>query len=192
VQKQARAATDRLTGWLSYTWGRATTEAYGRRYPFDYDRRHAGSAVATWRVSRRIALGLTLRAGSGFPETKAIGVRVASVLAPGAVGGAPHSLVPQRDQQGLLVWTTDNGTVDNLNRARLPVYMRLDARLTYVPSAAARWQIYFEAINALKRENAGALSPVLTYDQNSDRPQLTFTRDGGLPLIPSFGLRFKF
>lgn len=192
LQKRARSFNDRLTGWVSYTWGKATIDNYGREYAFDYDRRHALSLVSTWHMFPRVDLGATLRAASGFPETTPVGLRVASTLAAGATEGAPGSLVPARDPDGLLIWTTDNGTIDNLNTSRLPVYVRLDLRMTYTPSRTSRWQFYVEVINALNRENAGALAPALQYDETSDRPRLTFTRDEGIPLLPSFGLRIRF
>jgi hypothetical protein len=181
-----------VTGWVSYTWGRAFIESYGRRYPFDYDRRHALSLVSTIRLSRRFDLGATLRVASGFPENEPIGVRVASVLAPGATAGERGSLIPARNQDGLLGWTIDRGGVENLNNARLPVYARLDLRLTYTSPRASHWQLYFEAVNALNRKNAGTLRAALQYDPSSDRPSIWLSRDQGLSLLPTFGLRLKF
>jgi outer membrane cobalamin receptor len=81
LQKRATGPTDRVTGWISYTWGKAFIENYGRRYAFDYDRRHALSLVSTLRLTRRFDLATTLRVASGFPENKSIGVRVASMPA---------------------------------------------------------------------------------------------------------------
>jgi hypothetical protein len=192
LQKRGVSRSDRVTGWVSYTWGRAFIESYGRRYPFDYDRRHALSLVSTIRLSRRFDLGATLRVASGFPENEPIGVRVASVLAPGATAGERGSLIPARNQDGLLGWTIDRGGVENLNNARLPVYARLDLRLTYTSPRASHWQLYFEAINALNRKNAGTLRAALQYDPSSDRPSIWLSRDQGLSLLPTFGLRLKF
>jgi hypothetical protein len=192
LQKRATSRSDRVTGWVSYTWGRAFIESYGRRYPFDYDRRHALSVVSTIRLSRRFDLGATLRVASGFPENAPIGVRVASVLAPGATDGEPGSLIPARSKDGLLGWTIDRGGVDQLNNARLPAYARLDLRLTYTSPRASHWQLYVEAINALNHENAGTLRAALQYDPTSDRPSIWLSRDQGLSLLPTFGLRLKF
>jgi hypothetical protein len=100
--------------------------------------------------------------------------------------------VPARDAAGNLGWTIDRGGVENLNNARLPVYARLDVRLTYTSPRASHWQLYFEAINALNRRNAGVLRSALDYDPSSDRPALRFEREQGLPLLPTFGLRLKF
>lgn len=191
VEKRQVGARDRLTGWLAYTWGKATLDNYGVRYPFAYDRRHSLSLVSTWRFLPRLDLGATLRVASGFPFTAPIGVRVASTLAPGATEGAPGSLIPRTDN-GLYLWTTDYGGAAQLNRGRLPLYARLDLRFTYMRSPASRWQIYVEAINALNRENASSLTPALEYNPASDRPSVRLDNDGGLPFFPSFGLRFRF
>lgn len=191
LEKRATASTDRVTGWISYTWGRALVHDYGRTYPFDYDRRHSLSLVTTWQAKPRLAVGATLRVASGFPISRAVGVRVASVLVPGAEKGAPGSLVPLRVNDSY-VWSVDNGGVENLNGGRLPVYARLDLRMTFTPSRTSRWQFYVELINALNRRNASTESPELKYDPSSDRPMLTFSRDGSFPLLPSFGLRTQF
>ncbi len=38
VARRAVSADTRLTGWASYTYGRATRDVYERRFPFEYDR----------------------------------------------------------------------------------------------------------------------------------------------------------
>ena len=88
LEKRASSSRDRFSGWLSYTWGRATIDAYERQYPFDYDRRHAFSVVTSWRALSRLRLAATFRAASGFPDTRPVGVRVASARRPDAVEGA--------------------------------------------------------------------------------------------------------
>jgi hypothetical protein len=193
VEKRASSSRDRVSGWVSYTWGRATIDAYERQYPFDYDRRHAFSVVTSWRALSRLRLAATFRAASGFPDTRPVGVRVASVRLPNSVEGAPRSLVPQIDPaSGLYVWAIDLGPVDHLNTSRLPTFARLDVRATYQRSPASRWQIYLEVINALNRDNAGQLTPELRYDPSSDRPAILLSPDAGLPRLPTFGIRVKF
>ena len=150
------APTDRFTGWASYAWGRADVEAYGRRYPFDYDRRHALSAVGTVRLTSTIDLGATVRVASGFPYTPVQGLRVAAQEVRDERGNLIR-YVPQYDPNGLLVWTTDPGNVGDLNSGRLPLFARADMRVTLRP---ARWkdrvQFYVEVINVLNRENTGS------------------------------------
>jgi len=108
------------------------------------------------------------------------------------VSGEPDSLVPRYDASGLLMWTPDFGSVANLNRDRLPLYARLDIRVTYMKSPSSRWQFYVEAINALNRENASSLTPTLDYNPGGDRPTLTLENEGGLPFFPSGGFRVRF
>ena len=193
LEKRARSADQRLSGWLSYTWGHASLDAYGRSYPFDYDRRHSLSLVTSWRLTTRFRVAATFRSASGFPDTQPVGLRVVSEPAPGAVEGAPRSLIPRVDSaSGLYVWGVDLGSVENLNTSRLPVYARLDTRVTYQHSAASRWQFYLEVINLLDRDNAGQLTPELRYNPSGDQPSLVLIPDGGLPRLPSFGLRVRF
>ncbi len=194
VAKQARSASERLGGWLSYAWGRAETSAYGRTYASDYDRRHAFSFVGNCRLSRSFELGSTLRLQSGFPRSVPVGVRVVAVEDTRDVDGDGNTaeLVPRRDATGLAVWTVDYGDARNLNSGRAPTFARLDLRLTLRPGGpSSRWQFYLEVVNVLNRQNGG-LKTELAYDATSDRPRLTTTRDTSLPLLPSFGLRFRF
>jgi hypothetical protein len=189
IEKRQRVTSDRLSGWASYTWGRATLDAYGVRRPFDYDRRHSLSLVSTLRVSERIDLGSTLRVASGFPATLPIGVRVASTAAADGSG----RLVPAVDATGLPVWTVSFGDVSNLSRGRLPIYARLDLRVTFKPkNPQGRWQVYVEVLNALDRKNISSLQPQLDFDPSSDRPSIAYKSDSGLPRLPSFGVRYRF
>jgi len=101
--------------------------------------------------------------------------------------------VPEVDANGLYVWTTTKGGVENLNAARLPLFARVDVRATFKPSWwSSRWQFYVEVINVLNRENAGSLNPVLSYDPGSDRPAVSYERQGSFPLLPSLGIRCRF
>jgi hypothetical protein len=188
VEKAPRSRRDRLSGWASYTWGVANIASYGRTYPADYDRRHSVSMVGTMRLSSRLDLGATLRVASGFPGTPAVGIRV--VARPTADG----RLVPATDPGGLHIWKVDLGGASNLNSARLPLYSRLDMRVTFNPkSVTGRWQVYAEVLNLLYHENISALGWELEYDPESDRPSLVQTnKDSGFPLFPTFGVRYRF
>jgi hypothetical protein len=186
------SSSDRFSGWASYTWGKADRTAYGREYAFDYDRRHAVSAVGTYRLSRLLELAASARIAAGFPYTPAVGVRVASSPVTDASGQIVR-YVPLQDANGLYVWSIDPGGADSLNTGRLPLFARIDLRVTFYPRwSGGRWQLYVEAINALNRKNAGMLDPSLEYDATSDRPRITYTPRESLPLLPSFGVRFRF
>lgn len=190
MARQAVSPSTRLTGWASYTYGKADVTAYGRTYPFDYDRRHAASIVGMFQLSRLIGLGATARIASGFPRTPAVGLRTAAVER--TVDGVT-TFVPARDQDQRLIYTIDLGGIDNLNTGRLPIFARVDVRTTFTPGWMNRsWQLYAEIINVLKRKNAGSLEPDLEYDPASSRPRITYRRDAGVPLVPTFGVRYRF
>lgn len=185
----------RLFGWLSYSWGKAEQSAYGRTYAFDYDRRHAASAVLNWRPARKWEIGIAGRWASGFPYTPPVGVRVAATEDPGWDGpaGGEAPLIPATDPAGNLVYAVDLGDVSNLNSARLPHYARLDARLSFRPGGVSgRWEAYIEVLNVLNRDNAGAMDASLAYNPDGPQPLIVLSPERALPLVPSFGVRFRF
>jgi hypothetical protein len=192
VARRASRASDRITGWASYSWGRSDINAYNRCYPFDYDRQHAASVVGTVRIIRTLDLGTTIRVATGFPYTPVQGLRVAAQEVRSEEGSLLR-YVPQYDPNGLLVWTTDPGNVDDLNTGRLPLYARVDLRVTFRP---ARWhnrvQFYVEVVNVFNRKNTRGYDTTLEYDPTSDRPLITRSPTGALPIIPSFGCRVVF
>lgn len=195
ISRTSAPASARVRGWASYTWGRAEREAYGRTYAFEYDRRHAFSAVASLRLTDRWEVASTTRVASGFPRTAPLGLRVAGVEDEGDRDGDGNTreLLPGLDAAGRLVYGVDFGGVANLNNARLPVFARVDLRTTWRPRGAqGRWELYFEVVNLLNRQNAGALSAELEYNPGGDRPRLVEVRDQSIPRFPTLGLRFRF
>ena len=176
-----------LTGWLSYAWGRADRESYGRRYAFEYDRRHAFNAVGRYRLTNRWVLAATVRLASGFPSTTPVGLRVS------AVEDERGQLVPGTDLDGNLIYTVDYGGVENLNSGRLPYYARVDLRATYRRGGSTgRWSLYIEVINLLGRDNPVELEPRLAHDPDSNMPRLFEVASQGFPRIPTFGFRLRF
>jgi hypothetical protein len=194
LARRPQSPTTRLSGWVSYTWGKAERDVYGRRFPFEYDRRHALSLVTSWRLGGKLELASTVRVASGFPRTPVVGLRVSAVevpVDPALPDGAKHR-VPERNAEGRLVWTPDLGGLDNLNSARLPVFARVDLRLNFKPKGArGRWLFYLDFINLLNRKNAGAIDTTLEYDPTADRPRPVEKPAASLPFLPSFGIRVK-
>ena len=184
-----------LSGWASYSFGKATKDAYGRTLPFEYDRRHALSVVGQLSASEKLEVGFTLRAASGFPRTKPIGVRVVPVAdtLDSDRDGNTTELVPERDRLGLPVYTADFGSAANLLGARYPRFTRLDLRLNWRPRGrAARWLFYLEFINVTNRENVGQFEAKLRPVSGADRPIVQEEPGAGLPFLPTFGVRFRF
>jgi hypothetical protein len=191
----SRTSGARVSGWAGYTWGRATREAYGRQYPFEYDRRHAFTAVGALQLTPRWSIATTARLASGFPYTAPRGVRVVSIEDAGDrdLDGNTDELVPRYDAAGLLVYAPDLGTVADLGHSRLPVFARVDLRVTWRPrGAAGRWELYVEALNMLNRKNASGLDPRLEHDPDADRPRVVEKPIGSIPLLPTIGVRFRF
>jgi TonB dependent receptor/TonB-dependent Receptor Plug Domain/Carboxypeptidase regulatory-like domain len=194
VSRTTAPVTARLRGWASYTWGRAEREAYGRQYPFEYDRRHAFSAVASYRLSTRLELGATTRVASGFPRTAPVGLRVAAEedTADRDADAITDELLPAVDAVGRPVYAVNFGGVENLNNGRLPLFARVDLRATWRPRGVdGRWELYAEVINLLNRQNAGSLDPRLEFDPASDRPRIVEVRDQSLPRFPTVGIRWR-
>jgi hypothetical protein len=187
-------ASARVRGWASYTWGHADRDAYGRRYPFEYDRRHAFSGVGSYRLSEKWEIGSTVRVASGFPRTPPVGLRIAAVAdtTDRDRDGNVTELVPAFDSAGRPIYALDFGALDNLNTGHLPVFARVDTRVTWKPRGTrGRWELYLEVINLLNRKNAGSLDPRLRYDPTSDRPRIDEVRDQTIPRLPTLGLRFR-
>jgi hypothetical protein len=195
LTRTAAPASARLRGWASYTLGQTDRLAYGRWYPFEYDRRHAMNAVVGYKLSANWELSATVRLASGFPRTPPLGVRVASREDVTDVDGDGNvtERVPARDPNGLLVYGVSYGGVSNLNTARLPMFARVDLRATWRPrGGAGRWEVYAEVINLLNRKNAGALTAELAYNPLSDSPAIVEKPDQTIPRLPTVGLRFRF
>lgn len=124
-----RDAGSRLSGWLSYSFGRTryTDAARGETFWADFDRRHAVNALAAWRLTDRVNIGATLRAGSNFPIPGRFAAR-----------------------DGTLFLATRR------NAVRLPPYARLDLRADYaLPSRGRRLTLFAEVINVTNRPNVG-------------------------------------
>ena len=195
VSRTSAPPSARLRGWASYTWGRARRTAYGRTYAFEYDRRHAASIVASYRLSDHWEVATTTRLASGFPRTAPLGVRVVGKADAADVDrdGNLTELVPARDAAGNLVYGVNYGGVSNLNNARLPFFARADVRATWRPRGPrGRWEFYVEVINVTNRKNAGQLTAELAYNPASDRPSIVETRDASIPRLPTLGLRVRF
>lgn len=184
----------RVTGWVSYSYGVARENAYGHTFPFDYDRRHALSAVARWQARPTLAVSGTLRIASGSPWTEPAGLTVAGredTLDVDADGDVDE-ILPARDSQGRLVFTHDMGGVSRINADRLPVYARLDARVTYAPRGPdGRWSFHLDLINVLNRDNPGLMA-CRVGGGSAKLPAVVQESDFSIPFLPSFGLRLRF
>ena len=195
VTRTTVPASARLQGWASYAWGHTDRDAYGRRYAFEYNRAHAISGVGAYRLSRKWEVAATLRAASGFPRTPPVRVRAASIgdVADSNGNGSTTDRVPRLDPSGALLYTVDFGGVENLNSGALPVFFRLDGRVTWRPrGTAGRWEFYTEVLNVTNRKNVGTYTATLAYNPTGDRPRIVEKGDQSIPRLPTIGLRWRF
>jgi outer membrane receptor for ferrienterochelin and colicin len=184
-----------FSGWASYSFGKATEEAYGRSLPFEYDRRHAVSIVGQMNASEKVQLSFTIRASSGFPRTAPMGVRVVPTADTLDVDkdGNTTELIPERDSLGLPVYTADYGSVSNLLNGRYPWFARLDLRMNWKPHGLkSRWLFYLEFINVTNRQNVGRYDAKLRPSAAGSQPTIAEEPTGALPFLPTFGMRFRF
>ena len=180
----------RWRGWVSYTWGKAELDAYGRRYPFDYDRRHAVSAVVAYRASPKWEFASTIRWATGFPRTPPIGVRVAGeerTVAGGTV------IEPKRDDGLPRLRSEFRRRLEHQQRAPDELSARTDIRVSWKPRGArGRWEYYVDVINVLNRKNSASFEAKLRYDPTSDRPRILDEPGDRFAVVPTLGIRWRF
>jgi hypothetical protein len=199
LTKRPGLSDSRFTGWVSYTLSKADRTAYGITYPFDYDRRHAGTLVGEFRVSPRVTTSIAVQAATGFPVTVPNGTRIATVRETAnitaAAGGTPveqQVVVPFLDPSGL-VYEVDYGPMARINSSRLPPTSRVDFRATWHPrDPKGHWTFYIDIINVLDHKNQLAVFSDLVYNPSGPRPNVEITYGGGFPIIPSLGLKYRF
>jgi len=204
LEKQRAAAGDRFTGWVSYAYAHATRsrtrqEAPGSRitFPFDYDRRHTLNVVVNTRLGSGWTLGTTFRLGTGFPYTPAVGaapvvVRPLDVDDPEAEA-APTVLT--NSETGLVRFEPRYGDADNLNSARLPLYHRLDVRLSRAVNVfGLPGEAYLDVINVYNRANVLAYQYAAITDPDAPEadPRLERQPVTMLPILPTLGFNLRF
>ena len=193
---RATSRQSRVSGWAWYSFGRAHRTAYGVTAPFDYDRRHGVTTVTTMRLGPRLDLSVTGRWASGLPRTAVRGVRlaIASDRDDRDGDGNRSESIPLRDDAGHPVFQPDLGSIADINRARLPVFGRLDARLTYRPRLGGeRLTWHLDLLNLSNARNVSFIDSTLVFDPGGHWPRIVETPgERGLPFFPSIGVRIAF
>jgi hypothetical protein len=168
-----RRSPNGLSGWMTYSYGRAREhdETTDERFAADFDQRHAFSVYAHYRVSDRTAVSLKCRASSNFPVQGYITEIAASASNP----------IPE-DQPALYALSADR------NRTRLPEYARLDLRAnrTFI-FTRSRLTLFVELMNVFDHTNwrtgPGTIRP------NGEIRDLL---DPLVPFLPSAGFLLEF
>jgi len=160
----------KLTGWVSYAWGRAQRRYPGTPllgdYPAGHERIHELNAVATYQVSPRWRFGATLVWASGTPFT------------------APESF-----------YLIDGNLVSQFgphNGARLGTYVRLDLSANYLLYSrnGREHGLNLSVYNANMRRNDLFWRIRIDGDGYSYRPMSFLPQQ--MPFLPSISYFFKF
>ena len=158
-----RRSANRLSGWLSYSYGstRLHDDRNGLAFPMDFDQRHTLNLYGSYRIRQTVNLSTKYRYGSNFP----------------IVG----------------FFRTQNGRfylAENRNQLQTPAYSRLDFRLNKA-FFYRRWKLtlYFEVVNLLNRENYRYTGIDRVYLNTG---QVNLQRNTLFPILPTAGLLFEF
>lgn len=155
--------TERLYGWIAYTWMRSERrdEPGEAMRVFDFDQTHNLVLVGTYKLTPTWQFGLRFRFVSGNPTTPVIGG----------------------------TYNADSGSYSarygEVNSERLEPFHQLDLRVDKL-WVFDTWQLvsYLEVQNLYNRANPEGIS----YNHDFTQSQVI----GSLPIIPSFGLRGQF
>lgn len=157
----------KLTGWVSYSFGRAKRRFDGDRYSGWYsashERIHELNAVATYKIGKRIELGATYVLASGVPFTR---IKYAYMVS--------NNIVSEYGPY---------------NGDRIKPYMRLDLSMNYdfKNSGDKRSGINFSLYNATMYNN------ILSYRIKVYKGQVRYATFSFLmPILPSISYYYKF
>lgn len=157
----------KLTGWVSYSFGRAKRRFDGDRYTGWYsashERIHELNAVATYKIGKRMELGATYVLASGVPFTR---IKYAYMVS--------NNIVSEYGPY---------------NGDRIKPYMRLDLSMNYdfKNSGDKRSGINFSLYNATMYNN------ILSYRIKVYKGQVRYATFSFLmPILPSISYYYKF
>jgi hypothetical protein len=167
-----RRTTGRLTGWISYTYGKVTREAEGERFAPAQDRRHSLNVVGSTRGPLGAQWTLRFGYGSPLPYTGVAGQWIHRFYDPGRNIFIGAFTEPYRTQR---------------NALRYPAYSRLDVSARWQFGwLGARWFPTVSVLNTYARTNVF----VYLYDYTQNPPvRRGFTQ---FPFVPTVGLDVEF
>lgn len=162
-----RSSANRVTGWISYAYGKTTMRegavagVAAQQFPSDYDQRHTVNIYGGFRVRPTVNLSLRSSYGSGFP--------MPGYLSPYRYNGYDYYFL-----------------ASIRNQLRLSPYQRTDVR-TNKSWMHAKWKftLYGEVLNLTNHGNYYFLS---FNSYNSQTRQVSITVDKTFPILPSAGM----
>jgi outer membrane receptor protein involved in Fe transport len=147
-----RRSVNKLSGWISYSYGvaRYRDAAANLAFDGDFDQRHTFNVYGTYRLKPTLSLSMKYRYGSNFPLAGFLSVQGDSVT-----------------------------LSDERNQSRMPPYDRLDLRANKAFNFD-RWKLtlYGEVLNVLGRKNFRYSTDVdtvnrrVSFDKDSLFPRL--------------------
>ena len=171
-------ATERLSGWIAYGYGRSVRERGTERYFPAHDRRHDLNVVASYRPSERYLLAARVGVATGTPYTGWAG----------SYSRWSYDPVARR-------WRPPGPTSSALNEQvrgarnaeRYPTYRRLDLS-AHRPFRVrgAEVDAFLNLVNVLNQRNV----LLYTFDSEEDPPQVRGLSQ--LPFLPTLGAGVTF
>ena len=168
--------SERLGGWIAYSYGVSSRERVGERFFPAQDRRHTLNAVASYRTRGNYMLGARLGFASGAPYTGIEGQLVRRRYD----GGTDAFDVFVVDREVEPVGGARNGE-------RYPTFQRLDLSISRAYRVRrATLTPFLSVVNAYNRRNVF----IYTFDYTDNPP----TREAisQFPILPSVGLTVQF
>jgi len=160
-----------VTGWIAYSFTKATREAAGVTYPPAHDRRHTLNVVIQSPGPWGSQMSLRWGYGSPLPYT-------------GWLGQWDHRFYSAIENK--FVDFLEEPIAGPVNGERYPPYSRLDVGLRWsFKKWGARWEPYLQAVNLYNRQNV-----FFYFFDYGDAPP-TRTGVSQLPILPTFGLEVR-
>lgn len=161
-----------VTGWIAYSFTKATREAAGVTYPPAHDRRHTLNVVIQSPGPLGSQMSLRWGYGSPLPYT-------------GWLGQWDHRFYSAVENR--FVDREPEPIAGPINGERYPPYSRLDVGFRWTfHKWGARWEPYLQAVNLYNRQN------VFFYFFDYGVAPPTRTGVSQLPILPTFGVEVRF
>ncbi len=193
LAKKNLLSNSKLSGWVSYSLAYANTFQNGNKYPFRFDQRHTLNVVLNYQFNTWFDVGVRWQFGSGFPYTRAEGIRPRIIMKDLDLDGTPETPViatrksiSNPDSPEEVIYDIYFG--ENRFNDRKPDYHRLDIRFTFLANFwNLDWAFYLDVINVYNRKNVIAYDYFVTEDLKLDREQ-----NNMFPIIPTLGFNVRF
>lgn len=187
LELMAQKTSGRLTGWLSYTLSKADRKFAtssinnGKRFPYQYDRRHTINLTLNYQLTRRIDFNLSWKYASGNMAT--LPKEKTDIVFPPL--NTPSYSYGNTEEK----FHGDMDYYDSRNNYRLPPSHQLDLGINFHKKTKHGERIW--NISILNAYNA--MNPNFVYikrEEKTERPILK--KMTLLPCIPSFSYTYKF